>query len=95
MGTEGDTDRGRLFGFETQHIFALAIASLGTDAAEAAEALLASIGFNLEGIDNKIALLIDPTTRDAVLNGPPDIAVAFVECIPRGFHPPYKTTNWM
>jgi Ca2+-binding RTX toxin-like protein len=100
MGAEADTDNGRIFGFETQHIFALAIASLDTEAAEAAEALLVSIGFNVEGTDNKIALLIDPTTRDAVLNGPPDIAVAFVEAgfglnwhnsqISGGNHPGYN-----
>jgi hypothetical protein len=38
MGAEGDTDRGRFFGFETQHIFALAIASKDSDAARAAKA---------------------------------------------------------
>ncbi len=27
MSKEGDPDRGRLFGFETQHIFGLAISS--------------------------------------------------------------------
>lgn len=58
MGTEGDTDRGRLFGFETQHIFLLAIGTRNTPEAFSARALLASIGFDLEGKDNKIALLI-------------------------------------
>jgi hypothetical protein len=67
----------RVFGFEIQHIFPSEIWSGTSQEAIAARALLQSLGFDAEARGNKIALLRNAATRDALLGGPPDILQAF------------------
>lgn len=69
-------DRGRIFGFEIQHIIPEQVLTGTTPDAVAARAFLQSIGFNVEGRGNKVALLIDPDTRAAIMVGPEGIRAA-------------------
>jgi len=65
----------RIFGFEIQHIFPNELLT-NPEAAEG-RAFLQSIDFDFEARGNKIALLRTAETRDALLDGPPDILQAF------------------
>ncbi|MEP3890297.1 MAG: hypothetical protein ABJN69_07500 [Hellea sp.] len=68
----------RIFGYEIQHIFPREIIN-GSVQNEAIVRFLTSIGFDIEGKSNKIALLINATTRDAILHGPEHIRAAFLD----------------
>ena len=71
--------RGRVFGFEIQHLFPNAIISEDSVPAENARLLLSSIGFDVEWRGNKMPLLINPFTRDAILAAPEAVRQVFVK----------------
>ena len=52
------SERGRVFGFEIQHIFPNQILTENSREAKNARALLASISFNLESRGNKIGITV-------------------------------------
>ena len=75
MSEDGST-RARQLGYEIQHIFASEIGTQDSTKAEAARELLLNVDFDLESRSNKIALLRDPATRDAIANAPPEVRAA-------------------
>src|SRR5262249_31235044 len=76
-GQMSDWIRGRIFGFEIQHIIPSEVMSSTTAAAVKARQFLASVGFDVESRGNKIALLISTATRNALLAAPQAVRDAF------------------
>src|SRR5262245_34222635 len=68
-------DNAIIFGYEIQHEFPSEIWS--SPGAADARALLDSVGFDKEAIGNKVALLRNAETRDALQSGPPEVLEAF------------------
>jgi hypothetical protein len=60
----------RQLNWQVQHIFVRELAVLGTDEAIQARRMLASAGFNLESIGNKMGLLVSPQMRDSIKSAP-------------------------
>ncbi len=70
-----DPENGRLFGAETQHMIPMAIKT--DPRALDGRLLLQGIGFDLEARANKKLLLVNPSTRDAILAAPQSVQNVF------------------
>jgi hypothetical protein len=67
----------RQLNWQVQHIFARELASADRAGADEARSMLASAGFNLESIGNKMGLLVSPQMRDSIKSAPAAIQDAF------------------
>jgi hypothetical protein len=74
-----NTFRGRVLGYEIQHIFPNEIMTSQNPNAIKAKAVLAKITFNLEARSNKIALLINPGTLDSINASSLEIQKVFLD----------------